>query len=101
MFVVVYHYRVPRERAKRYVMLEKEAMEVYMEHGCLGIEIYRDAEDPTHWMEINRFRDREHYLEVMKAVEEDPRIKRLYEEFTSVIDVEDGKAEKRTYLRMM
>lgn len=101
MFVVVYHYKVPPEKAKEYVMLEKRAMEVCREHGCLGIEIYRDAQDPTHWMEINRFKDREHYLEVMKAMERDPRVRRLYKEFTTIIDIGSCEAEKRTYLRML
>lgn len=101
MFVVVYHFKVPPERAKEYVMLEKRAMEVCLEHGCLGVEIYRDVENPTHWMEINRFKNREHYLEVMKAVERDSRIRGLYEEFATIIDVESCEAEKKTYLRML
>lgn len=101
MFIVVYHYKVPPEKAREYVLLERRAMEICLEHGCLGIELYRDAKDPSHWMEIERFRDEEHYMKVKEAVEGDERMKRLYEEFTNLIDVERCEAEKRIYLRML
>lgn len=101
MFVVVYHYIVPIDKTKQYIMLEKQAIKVYMEHGCLGVEIYRDAKDPRRWMEINRFRDRQHYNEVIGAVDEDPSIKPLYEEFMSLFNVEEYQPEKQTYFRMI
>ena len=101
LFIVVYHYHVPPERAKEYVLLERRAVEICLEHGCLAIELYRDAEDPSHWMEIEHFRDEEHYLKVKEAVEGDERMKRLYEELTNLIDVERCHVEKETYLRML
>lgn len=101
MFVVVYHYIVPMDKTKQYIMLEKQAIKVYMEHGCLGVEIYRDAKAPRRWMEINRFRDRQHYNEVIEAVDEDPSIKPLYEEFMSLFNVEEYQPEKQTYFRMI
>jgi quinol monooxygenase YgiN len=101
MFVVVYHYLVPIEKTKQYILLEKQATKVYMEYGCLGVEIYRDAKDPRRWMEINRFRDREHYNEVIGTVDEDPRIKRLYDEFMSLFSAEEYQPEKKVYFRMV
>lgn len=101
MFVVVYHYQVPMDKTKQYILLEKQAVKVYLEHGCLGVEIYRDAKDPRRWMEVNRFRDRQHYNEVIGAVDEDPRIGSLYEKFTSLFSAEEYKPEKRTYFRMV
>ena len=101
MFAVIYNYNVPIEKTKQYIILEKQAIKVYMEHGCLGVEIYRDAKAPRCWMEINRFRDRQHYNEVIKAVDEDTRIKPLYEEFMSLFDAEEYQPEKRTYFRMI
>ena len=101
MFVVVYQYMVPMDKTKQYITLEKQAAKVYMEKGCLGIEIYRDAKDPRRWMEINRFRDRQHYNEVIGAVDEDPRIGPLYKEFMSLLNAEDCQPEKSTYFRMI
>jgi len=101
MFVVVYHYLVPIEKTKQYILLEKQATKVYMEYGCLGVEIYRDAKDPRRWMEINRFRDMEHYNEVIGTVDEDPRIKRLYDEFMSLFSAEEYQPEKKVYFRMV
>jgi len=101
LFVVVYHYRVPMERTKRYITLEQQAIQIYMEHGCLGVEIYRDAKDPRRWMEINRFRDREHHNDVVAAVDADPRMGPLFEEFISLFDAEEYQPEKRNYFRMI
>jgi len=101
LFVVVYNYNVPIEKTKHYIMLEKQAINVYMEHGCLGVEIYRDTKDPRCWMEINRFRDKQHYNEVIGAVDEDPRIRPLYDDFMTLFKAEEYQPEKRTYFRMI
>jgi len=101
VFVVVYNYMVPIDKTKRYIVLEKQAIKVYIEHGCLGVEIYRDAKDPRRWMEINRFRDRQHYNEVIAAVDGDPRLEPLFKEFISLFDAEEYRPEKRTYFRMI
>lgn len=100
MFVVTYHYTMSAEKTKQYIMLEKKAIEIYLEHGCLAVEIYRDAKDPRRWMEINRFRDRTHYTEVIASVDEDPRIKPLFEEFIGLFE-EGNQPEKTTYYRMI
>jgi len=84
VFVVVYNYMVPIDKTKRYIVLE-----------------YRDAKDPRRWMEINRFRDRQHYNEVIAAVDGDPRLGPLFEEFISLFDAEEYRPEKRTYFRMI
>lgn len=101
LFVVVYHYKVPIEKTKEYIMLEKRATRVYMEHGCLDVEIFRDAKDPRRWMEINKFRDREHYNEVIGAVDADPRIGPLFEEFMTLFKEEEYQPEKQSYFKML
>lgn len=100
MFTVVYNYHVQPEKTKQYVILEKEAIKIYLEHGCLGVELYRNAKDPRKWMEINRFKDRQHYHEVIAAVDNDPRIRSLFEKFLSFYS-EHNKPEKTTYHRIL
>lgn len=101
MFVVVYRYQVPVERMKRYVQFEKQATQIYMEHGCLGVEIYRDAKDPGYWMEINKFKDKRHYQEVVTAIQNDSRISQMTKEFMSLFEPGEYKPEKRAYFRMI
>ncbi len=100
MFVVTYQYMMQPEKTKQYITLEKQAIEIYLEHGCLGVEIYRDAKDPRKWMELNRYRDRQHYNEVIASVDEDPRIKPLFEEFIGLFE-EGNQPDKSTYYRMI
>lgn len=101
MFVVVYTYVVPVDKTKQYIVLEKQAIQVYMEHDCQGVEIYRDARDPRRWMEINRFKDRQHYNEVIAAVDSDPRISPIFEKFMSLFSSDEYQPEKTTYHRMI
>lgn len=100
MFVVTYQYMMPTEKTKQYIMLEMQAIEIYLEHGCLGVEIYRDAKDPRKWMELNRYKDREHYNEVTASVDADPRLKHLFDEFITLFE-EGNQPEKNTYFRMI
>lgn len=101
MFIVVYNLRVPLDRAARYIQVEREMAGIYSEHGCLGVEIYRDAVDPENWMELYRFRDREHYEEVVNSVGKDPRIESLTRIFTSLLEGEENKPRKGVYFRMI
>lgn len=100
LFVVTYHYMMPTEKTKQYIMLEMRAIEIYLEHGCLGVEIYRDAKDPRKWMELNRYKDREHYNEVTASVDADPRLKPIFDEFITLFE-EKSQPEKNTYFRMI
>lgn len=101
MFVAIYQYKVPPKKTKQYITLEKQAIQIYMEHGCLGVELYRDSKDPRRWMEINRFMDLQHYNQVTAAVDQDDRIGQLFKDFISLFDDEDNKPEKTTYYRMI
>jgi quinol monooxygenase YgiN len=91
---------LPPDRTREYVAIEQKAIQIYLEHGCIGVEIYRDSKDPRYWLEINKYTDQEHYDGVTAKVDEDPRIAPLFEEFKSLF--EKGETpEKVTYLRML
>ena len=99
MFVVQYNYRLPPDKTREYIVLEQQAIQIYLEHGCLGVEIYRDTRDPRLWMEINKFMDEEHYRKVTEAVDKDSRISILFEKFTELF-IKGEAPKKTTYLRM-
>ncbi|MCW4050065.1 MAG: antibiotic biosynthesis monooxygenase [Candidatus Bathyarchaeota archaeon] len=101
MFIVVYYYRIPKDKTIDYFTIEKQAIEIYLESGCVGIEIYRDSEDPDRWMEINRFQSKEHYEKVSATLDEDPRISQLYEEFKELLGGAEYLPEKETYFQMI
>jgi hypothetical protein len=100
LFIVTYRFMLSPDRTREYVAIEQKAIKIYLEHGCLGVEIYRDSKDPRYWLEINKYTDQEHYDGVIAKVDEDPRIAPLFEEFKSLF--EKGETpEKVAYLRML
>ena len=101
LYIVVYHYKIPIDKTIEYFKLEKKAIEAYLENGCVKVEIYRDAEDPQRWMEINRFMDREHYQRVASTLDEDPRISQLFEEFQELLCDAEYEPEKKEYFHMI
>ena len=44
--------------------------------------------DDDYWLEINKFKDREHYEKVEKSVGSDPKIALLWKEFCSIVEKE-------------
>ena len=100
MFIVTYRYKLPPDKIREYIAIEQEATQIYLEHGCQGVEIYRDSKDPRYWMEINKFSDQEHYESVIAKVDEDPRIAPLFEELKGLLE-KGEMPEKATYLRML
>jgi quinol monooxygenase YgiN len=101
LFVVVYHYQIPIEKTVEYITLEKKAVDIYLENGCIAIEIYRNSEQPDKWMEINRFEDKEHYERVVATLSDDPRISRLFTEFQDIFEKEIDDPEKNLYFQMI
>ncbi|MBM3291206.1 hypothetical protein FJY84_00845 [Candidatus Bathyarchaeota archaeon] len=101
MFVAVYTYNIPAEKAKQFISLEKKAIKIYLEKGCTAVEIYRGMKDNTHWLEINRFQDFDHYNEVLKLINDDPQMIQLFEEFLKLISDINPSAEKKLYFRIL
>ena len=101
VYIVVYHYKIPIDKTIDYFKLEKKAIEAYLENGCVNVEIYRDSEDPQKWMEINRFRDKEHYQQVASTLNDDPRISQLFEEFQELLGSTEYEPEKKEYFHMI
>ena len=101
LYIVVYHYKIPLDKTIEYFKLEKKAIEAYLENGCVNVEIYRDAEDPRRWMEINRFRDRDHCQRVASTLDDDPRISQLFEEFQELLGDAEYEPDKKEYFHMI
>jgi quinol monooxygenase YgiN len=101
LYTVVYQYRIPNEKSIEYVKLEKQAIDIYLELGCLKVELYRDEKDPRRWLEINRFSDADHYRMVSSAIREDPRITELWNRLQALLGPGNYRPTKRTFLQMI
>jgi len=101
LYVAVYHYRIPTDKTIDYMRIEKRAIDIYLQNGCISVEIYRDAEEPEKWMEINRFENREHYERVSATLDADPRLSRLFDEFQNIFEFENYEPEKSMYFQMI
>ena len=87
---------MPENKIDKYLDIQRRVRKIYFRHGCLGYEVLKgDNED---WLEINKFKDREHYEKVKNSVDVDPEIDLLWKEFCSVVEKEKivtRKYEKR------
>lgn len=98
MFIVTYAYEMSDNNVDRYLDVQKRTKNLYLKHGCLGYEIFKEA-DSDSWLEINRFRDSMHYESVEKSVEKDPEIETLWKQFCSIVEKE--KIVIRKFERML
>jgi len=81
---VTYSYKVPKNEENQCLDIQKRVKEVYCQHGCIGYEVFKS--DNEYWLEINKFKNREHYEKVEKSVGSDPEIEILWEEFCRIIE---------------
>ncbi len=97
LFIVTYAYKVPENRIDQYLDIERRAKKVYFRHGCIGYEVFKS--DDGWLLEINKFKDRQHYENVKKSVDLDPEIENLWKEFCSIVEKE--KIVTRKYERIL
>jgi len=86
LFVMTYVYKVPQNKVDQYLDIQRRVKKVYSRHGCTEYEVFKG--DDELWLEINRFKDREHYENVEKSVDLDPEIQILWKEFCSIVEKE-------------
>ena len=88
---------MPENRIDRYTDIQRRVRKIYFRHGCLGYEVFKG--DNGRWLEINKFKDGEHYENVKNSVDADPEIEILWKEFCSIVDKE--KIVIRKYEKML
>lgn len=66
----------------------KSEKSVEAQYGCLGFDSAVELKDhEVLMMEINRYRDKNHQVEVLSQVDTDPKIDALYNDMIQVIDI--------------
>lgn len=86
LFIETHTYNVVENRIDRYLDIQRRVRKIYFRYGCLGYEVFKGADD--NWLEINKYKDREHYENVKNSVDLDPEIEVLWNEFCSIVEKE-------------
>jgi uncharacterized protein YbaA (DUF1428 family) len=105
MYHAFYLYSVPIENIDRFLRIVSEAADVYRrygavvtpamrltdgdsKYGCVGLsELVESNPDEQLFMGFDSFRDVEQFRALMKKIDSDPDIGRLYKEIQEVIDL--------------
>ncbi|GGB50447.1 hypothetical protein GCM10011409_30040 [Lentibacillus populi] len=104
MYTIIYIYRIKKVHEQTFLDITEKASEIYLangaledtiyladalhgQHGCTGLMSIIDvAEDEAVYLGQSVFRNKSHYEDVMKQVNQDEEISRLYDEMTKIID---------------
>ena len=105
MFSSIYLFPVPRAHADAFVRVQGDAAVIYREHGCVDDVTYAPADlaakygcagfgdvlplrsEEQLFVGVSTFRERSPHDEVMARVDADPRIARLYEQVTGLLEI--------------
>jgi hypothetical protein len=99
MFIVTYSCKVPKNKDKAYLDLQKEVKKIYMKHGCLSYEVFEKSEKDEEWLEIGRFENKSHFKKVIARVDKDPNIPKLYERFCSIVEIKKNPIFTKEYIQ--
>ena len=83
---MTYSYKVAKNEVNQCLDIQRRVKEVYRKYGCIGYEVLKGDDDC--WLEINKFKDKEHYEKVEKSVGSDPEIEILWKEFCAIVEKE-------------
>jgi len=105
MYLEIYLYPVLEENKDQFLKINRETEQIYKEYGALESETYTATstqpqygcsgmvsavelhENEIIMLEINRYHNKDHQIEVLKKVDQDERIGMLYTKMTKVIDM--------------
>lgn len=105
MYVEIYLYPVLEENKEQFLKINLEAERIYKEYGAIESETYTAASTQAEYgcsgmgsavelhekeilmLEITRYHDKEHQIQVLEKVDHDEQIEKLYNQMTKVIDL--------------
>jgi len=105
VYSVIYLYPVSLVKKAKFISINKQAAEIYVEYGALSDETFEPVnienvygcmgigqtvellENETLMFSITSFHDKKHHDDVLKKVDEDPRINTLFNEMKETIEL--------------
>lgn len=99
MFIVTYSYKVPKGKTRAYLNLQRKVKAIYLKYGCLSYEIFEKAEKNGEWMEIEKFKNRNHFKKVVTKVDNDSEISELFAKFCSIINIKKNPVITKEFVK--
>ena len=105
MYISIYIFRVSKKNVNQFLQIQRKTAEIYKQYGALQDityvsadlkakygcaafgDIFNVSKDEVVLIEISSFRNRAHHNEVMKKVDSDEQIEKLYAEVTKLLEV--------------
>jgi hypothetical protein len=86
MFLRIFRYRVQAELRDRHLALQARASRLYQRYVTNPVGYFRRAADPSIWVELHHYVDREECQKVAIEVAADPELARLWKDFQETLD---------------
>jgi len=99
MYVKVYSYHVDPDRAAEYLKIQQKAEKIYSEYTEKTAIHLNSKQDPTKWMEVHQYVNKETYLQTMEKVNARPEIIELYTDFQGVL-INGGQVTEEDYIEV-
>ncbi|MFQ6002791.1 MAG: hypothetical protein ACE5KJ_03510 [Candidatus Zixiibacteriota bacterium] len=90
MFIVTYSYKVPKNKVRPYLNLQRRVKAIYLRCGCLSYEVFQKDEKDEEWMEIEKFGNKSHFKKVLAQMDKDPEIPELFRKFCSLVNLKQN-----------
>ncbi len=80
-----------------FLRMELEADRLYRKYINYELTLLQDANDPTAWLEIQRYPDQQSYEKARRQSSQDGEIERLWKEFHSLLDPREQTIREEHY----
>ena len=95
MFIKMYRYKIKKKDFQKWEKIVNGANKVYREYGGKKwMKFTRKEKDIIAIMEMGFYPAKVYYKKMIKKVDKDPRIKRLFSEFLKLVNRSDIEEEE-------
>jgi hypothetical protein len=86
MFIKIYSYRVDPDKAEDMLSVQKRAGQLYAQYVTSRFALFRNRDDPSHWLEIQWYADEHAYNDAVTTINADAQTHQLWQEFRETLD---------------
>jgi hypothetical protein len=97
MFIKVYEYYIQPDKEQEYLNIQQKAGEIYSRYLNVHSLHLKSMDDPSKWMEITRYRDKEEYKKSLDLINQYKEIKELFKEFQSLLASEKREIREEDF----
>jgi len=97
VFVKVYRYHIRTDKTEEFLDIQERVGKIYKKHVAYRAVYLQSQDDPGLWLEIQWCGDEDTYLEAMNAINAEPGIKELWQDFQTLLDPEKPDVEEECF----